>query len=753
MKNFNYKNVLTIAKKELLTYVNSPSYYIVLIMFSLLWFFFFFKNAFLVGDASLRALFDLLPWFSLILAPALTMGLISKEKDDGTLEFLLTHPLRDIELILGKYLGVCLYILPVILFSFIPAFSFSLFSVFDWGAFLVQVIGACLFMFALAALGLFVSGLFSNQIASLLVTAAISFVFVLMGSDFLTNSIPLSAVKYVGNLSLNQHLTSVSRGVLESRDLLYFISFIVAFLGMSYLSLSLRKSAKRLFPKISNGILFVIVIALFVGANMFGDLLPGRLDLTANKEYTLSTSTKEVLGQLENDLTINFYVSKELPVQYSPLSKEISDILRDYQFYSKGRVKVNIKDPSNNAEIAAEAQNDGVREVQFNVVGQEEFQVKKGYLGLVFAYGDKKDAIPAVTNTGDLEYQLTSTILKLSLKELKDVVFLSGHEEKAPFNEYGVFVQELSKTNAVDTVASDEKKKSLTIPEGTDLLVVAGPKKALADYEVKAINEYASKGGALMFLIDSFTVDTQLGVSQENTNSQRDFVEKFGVSVNKDALYDVQFNETIRFGNNGVNYLLPYPFWARVGVTDDAIKLGFGKINFITLPWTASLSLNQETLKTVGYSSKTLLVSSNTSGVKEGTFSISPEKSNFSSDGLGAKELAYILEPTNMSNASGDTAQKGKIVVVGDSDFLSDEFTTNNGGNLAFGLGLVSNLTNTKSLSDIKSKAAGDSKLQFTAQAQPDMIRFSNLVAFTVIPIGVGLIFYFRRKVLAGRTY
>lgn len=747
MKNFNFKNVLTIAKKELLTYFNSPAYYVVLVVFFAIWFIFFFKSAFLIGDASLRSLFDLLPWLSLVLVPALTMGLVSKEKEDGTLELLLTHPVRVLEFVIGKFLGVCAFILPSMVLTSITALSFSFFSTFDWGAYVVQVFGALLFLFSLAALGLFVSSLFNNQIASLLVTAALSLILVLMGSEFITSAIPLAAVSYVANLSLSQHLNSMARGVIEARDLYYFLSFIVTLLVLTYANISLAKSARRVLPKISNSLLFVSVLAIFITTNMMGNLLQGRMDFTANKAYTLSDSTKEILTDLDKELTINFYVSKQLPVQYSPLAKEISDLLKDYAYFSRGRVKVSEKDPNSAADLLTEAQNAGVNEVQFNVVGQEEFQVKKGYLGIAFKYGDKTDVIPAVADTSDLEYQLTTTILNLSLKDKKSVVFLSGHDEKSPFNDYGVLTNELSKTHNVDIATADTAKKTLVIKPETSLLVIAGTKKPVADYEVKSIDSYVQKGGSLLVLADSYEVQPSIGVSEKNPDNFASYLERYGVKVNQDAMYDVQFNETIRFGGaGGVNYLLPYPFWARAGITEEAFKLGFGKINYVTMPWISTLNSDQDKLNSAKYEKKTLLVSTKTAGVKSDSFILSPERTNFPTDGLMTRDVAYLLE-------AKDGSKSGKIAVVGDSDFLTDEFTQNSVGNLSFGLGLVSNLTNSRSLSDIKSKASGANKLQFVNVTQPDFVRFSNVVAYIAVPVLVGIGFYARRKYLRSKAF
>src|SRR3989338_10618586 len=97
----NSKTAFSIAKKELRSLFNAPTAYIVIIVFLVIWEFLFFRNAFLIGEASLRSLFDLLPWMFLFFIPALTMGSISQEKSDGTLELLLTHPIRREEMLAG----------------------------------------------------------------------------------------------------------------------------------------------------------------------------------------------------------------------------------------------------------------------------------------------------------------------------------------------------------------------------------------------------------------------------------------------------------------------------------------------------------------------------------------------------------------------------------------------------------------------------------------------------------------------------
>ena len=125
-----FQNIPALVKKELRILFNNPSSYIVLIVFLILWQFLFFRNALLVGESSLRILYDYLPWVMLILSPAVTMGSISKEQDDGTLEMLLTQPVRDSEVLVAKWLSSLIFITAALIFALPIAVSFSLFGPF-----------------------------------------------------------------------------------------------------------------------------------------------------------------------------------------------------------------------------------------------------------------------------------------------------------------------------------------------------------------------------------------------------------------------------------------------------------------------------------------------------------------------------------------------------------------------------------------------------------------------------------------------
>src|SRR3989338_3218200 len=133
MKSLSFNSIKAVVKKEISTMLNSSGTYIVAIVFLVTWLYLFFRFAFVVSESSLRGLFDTLPWLLIIAIPALTMGSISREKDEGTLELLLTRPLREIELIIGKWLSVVLFFAILFLTTVVLAVIFSFYGSFDFG--------------------------------------------------------------------------------------------------------------------------------------------------------------------------------------------------------------------------------------------------------------------------------------------------------------------------------------------------------------------------------------------------------------------------------------------------------------------------------------------------------------------------------------------------------------------------------------------------------------------------------------------
>lgn len=745
--NVNLKNILAIAKKEIRTYFNSPTAYIVLAVFLLLWEFLFFQSVFLVGETSLRGLFNYLPWLFILFVPAITMGSVSQERNEGTLELLLTHPVKDLELLIGKFLGSLAFAAITLLAIFPIAFSLGSFGNLDWGVVFGQYLGSLFFAATLVALGVYVSSLFASQISALLVAAALSFFYIIAGFDFVTGSLPSFLVPIFERLSVLSHFESMSRGIIDLRDLWYFLSAIVVFISSAYLLLLKRRFGNRrsLYRSYQLGITIFIGIAVLT--NIVGSRIPGRIDLTQDRLYTLTDATKKTLGDLNDVVNVTLFASNELPAQLQPVLRDTKDMLRDYQTFGKGNIVVSYKNTSGNQQVAQEASSLGVREVQFNVVGQDQFQVKTGFLGLAVSYAGKNEAIPFVQDTSDLEYQLTSFVKKLTTKDRKQIGFLTGHGEKSLFQDYRALNNELEKQFEVKDLTIDDK--NLAVPENTAALVIAGPTQKIDEKTRAAIRTYVTKGGSAFFLIDPISVSPQALYSSPNQESFADFLKDYGVEIQQDMVYDLRSNESVRFGGGGgfMSYVLPYPFWARVMSLDQTSPIT-SKIESLVLPWASSLTLNDAKAKEQGFVTSKLLSTTRFGGKTAGSASIAPDQ-QLPQTNLGEQLVAVSLEAAN----TGASGKKGRIVVVTDSDFISDQFAQNAPENIAFGMGALSWLGQEESLAGIRIKQKAERKLLFENATQVGLVKYGNILLALLIPIGYGAFRLIRRRNLRRFNY
>ncbi len=739
--DINLKNIFAISKKEFKNYFDSPTAYIVITVFLLLWEFLFFRNAFLVGEASLRILMNFLPWLFLLFIPAITMGSISQEKSEGTLEFLLTHPIKDIELIFGKFIAALGFSALSLLFMFPVAISFSQFGNLDWGIVAGQYLGSLFLTSVLISLGIFVSSRFSSQIASLLVAAAISFFLTIAGFEIVTASLPPFISSFFERLSVLSHFESMTRGVIDLRDLWYFLSVIVIFLSLAYLELLKRRFGNRrsLYRSYQLGIALFIGIAVLT--NIIGARIPGRIDLTQDGLYTLTATTKKTLSELKDVVNITLFASDELPAQLQPVLRDTKDILRDYQTFGKGTIVVSYKNPSGDQKAAQEAESLGVRQVQFNVIGQEEFQLKRGYLGLAVSYASKNESIPFIQDTSDIEYQLTSFIKKLTTKDKKKIVFLSGHGEKNLLNDYRLLSQELEKQFETQEITVDKEKKS--IPENTAALVIAGPTQKINPDTRSAIKQYLDTGGSALFLIDSVNISPQVLSAFSNQQNFSDFLKEYGIEVRPDLAYDLRSNETVRFGGGFISYALPYPFWVRAIATEDSPIVS--RIESIILPWASTIALDDQKLKSAGFVGSKLFTTTKFGNRQQGNFSIAPD-AQLSRENLGEQVVA-------VSAIKEGVAKQTRLVVVGDSDFLTDQFVQQSPENIAFGMAAISWIGQEESLAGLRVKQKSERKLLFENPTQITLVKYGNMALALFLPAAFGAFRLMRRRNLRRLTY
>ena len=233
-------NVKAIYLKELKAFFHSPMAYIFLVLFSILNGYFFANTFFLIGQSDMRALFSIVPLVYLFFVPAVSMGLIAREKNIGTIEVVSTLPIGELQLVLGKYLAAVTLIIIGLLFTGVHFATLAdVGARVDYGAVLTGYIGLVMVGAFYASIGTFASSLTENQVVSLIIAAVMVLVLYLLDKLLILTPVSLSGM--VQYLSVDYHLSNISRGVVDSRNFVYFGSMIWLFLGTTTRILEMRK--------------------------------------------------------------------------------------------------------------------------------------------------------------------------------------------------------------------------------------------------------------------------------------------------------------------------------------------------------------------------------------------------------------------------------------------------------------------------------------------------------------------------------
>lgn len=233
-------NINIIFKKELKSYFNSPMAYIFLVVFAIVTGYFFTNTFFLFNQSNMRALFNIVPLVYLFFIPAITMSLIAREKNIGTMEVISTLPIKDVEFVVGKFLSALSLIALGLAFTLIHFFTLvNVGTNIDYGAVFTGYLGLLMLGSVYASVGTFASSVTDNQVIAFIISVFIVLIFFLM--DKMLYFMPVSISGLIQYISVDYHLSNISRGVIDSRNIIYFASLVGFFLFTTVRVLEIRK--------------------------------------------------------------------------------------------------------------------------------------------------------------------------------------------------------------------------------------------------------------------------------------------------------------------------------------------------------------------------------------------------------------------------------------------------------------------------------------------------------------------------------
>jgi gliding-associated putative ABC transporter substrate-binding component GldG len=499
-----------------------------------------------------------------------------------------------------------------------------------------------------------------------------------------------------------------------------------------------------------------LVLAIIVVVNVIAMRFFKRFDLTHDSIYTLSVVSKSLVGALDDKFIVKAYFTSDLPAPYNNNKRYLQDQLDEYRAYGGGNFQYEFIDPSKKEELKQEAQKYGIPPVQVQVLKDDKLQIQEAYMGLVMMYGDKQERLPVVRPESNLEYELSSTIKRMTSRELKKIGVLTGHGEP-PLQQIGRVQEMLAKQYQVTTVDLAGGK---AIPADIAVLLLIAPDKPLKNWEKFLIDQYLIKGGRVGFFLNKVNANLQNQAGRPLNLEVDDMLESYGVRINTDLVRDAScayVSLQQQAGSMMMQTQVPFYYLPRATDFDKAspIVKDLGSVVF----YFAS-SIDTSLARPRGYVTEVLISSSKRSGRQENYFMIDPRtpmtQEMFKESGIplavtveGAFVSAFATKPVGAdtsATAALDTTGKvvsgrlTKIAVIGDGDFLQDQYSGGNKDNFLLATNIIDYLADDIGLASIRSRDSGTKPLDEVSEGTRAWIKGINLGLPSILVILVGVV-------------
>lgn len=501
-----------VAKNEFYRYFTSPLAYVYLISFLLLngSFAFYFGHFFETGQANLLSMFSFQPWLYLLFIPGISMRLWAEEFRTKTVLQIVTMPVSLGSLVWGKYLAAWAFCGIALLLTFPFWITVNLLGTPDNWVIFGSCCGSFLLAGAMLAISQTMSALTKNQVIALVLSVFANLLFFLSGLEYVLDVfrafLPPFAIDTIASFSFLSHFETVSYGLIELRDIVFFVSLILMFNFMTVLIISFKTAGTTAWFKSTQTsfyvIVFVCLLAGFAGLNMIANtwLRSLKIDFTEEKIFTLTPATENILQNLPNRVTAKLYFSPVI-AERSPQTRLLFDkvrlLLEQYGRLSGGRLTLQLLNPEPLSRVEDEAVAGGLQ--PFPLVDSN----VNAYFGLIFVdEADNRQVIRLFPpeRAGFLEQDLTEALYLLgrpkknlgiltSLPMFEDVI----ENVATPQWEIVSLLQKFYNVRRVDNGSNNL--------DGLDALLIVHPRELSAD-TVEKIKKYNIGGGKVLAFFD-----------------------------------------------------------------------------------------------------------------------------------------------------------------------------------------------------------------------------------------------------------
>jgi len=475
-------------------------------------------------------------------------------------------------------------------------------------------------------------------------------------------------------------------------------------------------------------ILIVIIFINLISRNWFV-----RFDLTDNKMYSLSSSSKSVVKKIDDIFTIKVYFSSDLPAQYANNKRYLQDILEEYTAYSSGNLRFEFYSPDDDAKLGEDAQKYGIQPVQLQVIENDKVEIKKVYMGLILLYEDQREVIPVIQTSTGLEYDITTKIKSMvdTQKSTVGVVSLDGESSNQNLvqflNERYSVRSNLNLSNPIDNI---------------DVLLFNGVSAALDSIQEANLKSFIKNGGDIFFAQNRISVDIQTQQAAPIESNIFDILTLYGLTIKENLVLDQscsQVNVQQQMGPFRMAVPMDYPFLPIIKKfdKDEVTVSGLESLELIFTSEIKSDSVYSENL--VEFTP--LLRTSNRSASMSEFYNLNP-------DPKGNPSFSQLTEPSKVVGARAividkDNGLESNLTLVSDSRLFKDQGGASSPNNIIFIMNTIDYMLGDSELISLRSREVTERPLLGDADGIDNQTRLTwkifNMILPTIFILGLGL--------------
>jgi gliding-associated putative ABC transporter substrate-binding component GldG len=481
--------------------------------------------------------------------------------------------------------------------------------------------------------------------------------------------------------------------------------------------------------KISTTILLVTAIILII--NFLSDNYSFRIDLTEDKEYTLSKATTDILKNLDKPVTVTAYFSKDLPPNIGNISENLKDMLVEYGSRSKGMVVYKFVNPGENEQLEREAVQNGIQPIMINVREKDQVKQQKAFLGVVVNMGEEKETIPFVQPGSAMEYSLSTAIKKLSVTNKPSIALIQGHGE--PY--ISDLLQAYNELSILYNVRTITLTDTTVIPADIKTIAIIRPTDTIPPAQLPILDRFLAGGGNILLALNRVDGNFSNATGNPVTTGFEDWLMKKGITISDNFIIDATCGSVTlqqQQGNFTMSTQIEFPYLPVIQkFADNPITKG---LEAVSLQFASPITFSGDT--TLKFTP--IAFSSDQSGSLRTPLYFDIQKNWQASDfPMKGITVAGILEGKLAGNVNS------RIIVISDGDFAVGGQGRGNQlpkDNISLLVNSIDWLSDDTGLIDLRTKGITSRPIKEMEAGKKAFLKWFNFLAPIVLILIYGLI-------------